>query len=141
MSGRIKHTGVIERVGEGHLVVRIEQQSACAACSAKGHCTAADKKEKMVDVYNFDASEDYRVGETVTVIAATQVGMKAVNYAFSIPFIVLVAVLFAAMRLSGSEAVAAASAIAAVGVYYFALYLMRGKLREKLSFSVERENI
>ena len=36
MADIIKHRGIVEKVEGAHVVVRIVQTSACAACSAKG---------------------------------------------------------------------------------------------------------
>ncbi|MCQ5209089.1 SoxR reducing system RseC family protein, partial [Bacteroides thetaiotaomicron] len=38
----IKHLGFVENIQGSHLSVRIVQTWACAACSAKGHCSSAD---------------------------------------------------------------------------------------------------
>jgi len=49
----IEHEGIIEKIRGNHITVRILQQSACGACHAKGMCTAADTKEKLVDVSDY----------------------------------------------------------------------------------------
>ena len=46
----IKHLGIVENIQGSHLSVRIVQTSACAACSAKGHCSSADSKDKVIDI-------------------------------------------------------------------------------------------
>ena len=63
----IKHLGIVENIQGSHLSVRIVQTSACAACSAKGHCSSADSKDKIIDIIDTAASS-YRVGEKVMVI-------------------------------------------------------------------------
>ena len=50
MADIIKHQGIVENINSSHIKVRIVQTSACAACSAKGHCASADTKEKIIDV-------------------------------------------------------------------------------------------
>jgi len=135
--GKIKHSGRIEGIYDDKLTVRILQMSACAACHAKGHCGAADKKEKIVDVYDFDRTAKWQEGQEVDVVASDKVGMQAVIYAFSLPFIVLVAVLFIVMKITGSEVTAALASLGSLVVYYLILYMLRGKLREKLTFKIE----
>ena len=61
MADIIKHRGIVEKVEGSHVVVRIVQTSACAACSAKGLCNASESKEKQIDVYEVNAP--YRLGE------------------------------------------------------------------------------
>ena len=80
MADIIKHRGIVEKVEGSHVVVRIVQTSACAACSAKGLCNASESKEKQIDVYEVNAP--YQVGEEVVLIGTTSMGMRAVALAF-----------------------------------------------------------
>ena len=51
MADVIKHDGVVDSIEGNCIHVRIVQASACAACGAKSLCSAAESKEKIVDVY------------------------------------------------------------------------------------------
>ena len=82
--------------------MRIVQTSACAACSAKGHCSSADSKDKIIDIID-TAAASYRVGEKVMVIGETSMGMMAVVLAFIIPFILLIFSLLLFMALMENE--------------------------------------
>jgi sigma-E factor negative regulatory protein RseC len=139
MADIIKHTGVVEQIDGTHVTVRIVQTSACAACSVKGHCHASDSKEKTVDVYCPQAGQ-YQAGQRVTVCGTTSMGMRAVFIAFGIPFFVLIIALFAAMRLTGSEAWAGLIALAALVPYYLIIYISRAKLGRKFVFTIEPIN-
>ena len=75
------------------LKVRIRQTSACAACSAKAHCNASETKEKLIDVRN-ERGIPCRAGQEVVICGAASMGMKAVGWAFALPFAVVVASLF-----------------------------------------------
>lgn len=89
----IKHLGIVENIQGSHLSVRIVQTSACAACSAKGHCSSADSKDKIIDIIDTAASS-YQVGEKVMVVGETSMGMMAVVLAFVLPFVLLIFSLF-----------------------------------------------
>ena len=138
MSNKIRHAGVIEEVGADRIKVRILQTSACAACKVAGHCNASESKEKLIDVYGQEVS-DYQVGEHVVVVASPEVGMRAVAWGFGIPFVLLVLTVFLMVRLTGNEGIAALSSLGTLLPYYLVLYLLRDKLRERLSFGIERE--
>ena len=69
----IKHLGIVENIQGSHLSVRIVQTSACAACSAKGHCSSADSKDKIIDITDA-AADSYQTGERVMVIGETSMG-------------------------------------------------------------------
>jgi positive regulator of sigma E activity len=61
----IDHEGIVEAISGDVARVKIDAQSACAACHAKGVCTAADKEEKIMEVplngVSLDPGEKVRV--------------------------------------------------------------------------------
>ena len=135
----IKHLGIVENIQGSHLSVRIVQTSACAACSAKGHCSSADSKDKIIDIIDTAASS-YRVGEKVMVIGETSMGMMAVVLAFIIPFILLIFSLFLFMALMESELYSALLSLAILIPYYFILWLNKTRLKQKFSFTIKPIN-
>ena len=136
MSNKIKHSGVVENIVGDCVSVRIVQTSACAACKVASHCNAAESKEKLVDV-RCTNSAAYKKGQQVVVTASTEVAARALLLGFGLPFVVLVSVLFIVLQVSGNEALAALSGLAALLPYYVALYLFRNRIREQLSFAIE----
>ena len=116
--------------------MRIVQTSSCAACKVAGYCNAAESKEKMIDVY-CDAVADYKVGQQVTVSTSGQVAVKALLWAFGVPFVLLLAMLILVLLLTGNEGWAALSALAILVPYYAILWLLRDKMREQLAFTIE----
>ena len=135
----IKHLGIVENIQGSHLSVRIVQTSACAACSAKGHCSSADSKDKIIDIIDTAASS-YRVGEKVMVIGETSMGMMAVVLAFIIPFILLIFSLFLFMALIENELYSALLSLAILIPYYFILWLNKTRLKQKFSFTIKPIN-
>ena len=138
MADIIKHRGIVEKVEGSHVVVRIVQTSACAACSAKGLCNASESKEKQIDVYEVNAS--YRIGEEVMLIGSTSMGMRAVALAFGGPVLLLILALFVAMRVTDGDAlVSSLVALLAVIPYYLVIYFMKDKLNKTFSFTIEKQ--
>ena len=135
----IKHLGIVENIQGSHLSVRIVQTSACAACSAKGHCSSADSKDKIIDIIDTAASS-YRVGEKVMVIGETSMGMMAVVLAFIIPFILLIFSLFLFMALMENELYSALLSLAILIPNYFILWLNKTRLKQKFSFTIKPIN-
>lgn len=86
----------MESIQGSHLRVRIVQTSACAACSAKGHCSSADSQEKLIDITD-PAASLRQVGEKVLVVGELSMGMLAVLLAFVFSFFLLVISLFVLM--------------------------------------------
>ena len=135
----IKHLGIVESIQGSHLSVRIVQTSACAACSAKGHCSSADSKDKIIDIINTAASS-YQVGERVMVVGEMSMGMMAVVLAFIIPFVLLIFSLFLFVALIGNELYAALLSLAILIPYYFILWLNKTRLKQKFSFTIKPIN-
>lgn len=137
MSNKIKHAGVVDGV-EGECVrVRILQSSACSACKVAAHCNASGTKEKIIDVMDADASH-YQKGDQVMVVADTAVGFRASLYGYLLPLILMVVTLVGVLAATHSEGLAAVSALGILIPYYVLLFLMRNKLRNRLSFTLER---
>lgn len=137
MSNKIKHAGVVDGV-EGECVrVRILQSSACSACKVAAHCNASETKEKIIDVMDADASH-YQKGDQVMVVADTAVGFRASLYGYLLPLILMVVTLVVVLAATHSEGLAALSALGILMPYYVLLFLMRNKLRNRLSFTLER---
>ena len=137
MSNKIKHAGVVDGV-EGECVrVRILQSSACSACKVAAHCNASETKEKIIDVMDADASH-YQKGDQVMVVADTAVGFRASLYGYLLPLILMVVPLVGVLAATHSEGLAAVSALGILIPYYVLLFLMRNKLRNRLSFTLER---
>ncbi|MBE6284087.1 MAG: RseC/MucC family positive regulator of sigma(E) [Mediterranea massiliensis] len=138
MATTIKHQGVIETIEDSHIQVRILQTSACASCSIKGHCTSVDVDEKLIDIHTSDA-HTYQVGESVWVMGALSMGMKAVLLAFVLPLVILVAALFILMNVLEDELLAVAGSIVCLSVYYILLRLLfKSVWKGKFSFYIQR---
>lgn len=137
MNNKIKHTGVVDHVENGCVVVKIMQSSACSACKVAAHCNASETKEKMVEVQDSDAAR-FAQGDRVVVVADSSVGFRASLYGYLLPLVLMVATLVVVLKMTQSEGVAALLALGILIPYYIGLYLMRNKLRSRLQFSIER---
>lgn len=139
MAKTIKHQGVIETIEGSHIQVRILQTSACASCSIKGHCTSVDVDEKLIDVYTPEANT-YKIGESVWVMGALSMGIKAVLLAFVLPLIILVAALFILMTILKDELLAIAGSIVCLSFYYIVLkILFKSVWKGEFAFYIQKE--
>ncbi len=132
----IDHEGIIERIDGGVAHVRIDSQSACAACHAKGACSAADQGEKFLDVAI--QGESYNAGEVVRVEVSKHLGFKAVALGYIYPFLVLMAVLITLTLLGFDEMRAGIYALLSLIPYYLLLYLIRGRIGSAFTFSIKK---
>ncbi len=136
MSANIKHCGIVDEITDGCIKVRIVQSSACASCKVASRCNASESKEKIVEVYDEDTNM-FSIGDNVTVTASQGMGFLAVLLSSVIPLFLLIAVLASVLAATSSEAWAALASLGALAPYYLILYMLKDKIRSRLSFKIE----
>ncbi len=136
MTGRVRHSGVVEAVTKTGVRVRIVQTSACASCKISGHCNASESKTKYVDVRN-SAVGDLKVGDQVSVSASQSVVAKALLLSFGVPFVVLVGVLAAVYTSTGNDVLSGSVAILSLLPYYLLLYCLRDRVGRSVVFAID----
>ncbi len=132
----IDHDGIIDHIDGGVAHVKIDSQSACSACHAKGVCGAADQKEKFLDVTLQD--ESYKTGEVVRVMVAKRLGFKAVALGYFYPFLLLMAVLIILIMAGVGELTAGLFSLLSLIPYYLGLYLARKWIESSFTFSIQK---
>lgn len=134
----IRHIGVIEKIEDRHMVVRIVQYSACSECNAKAYCSSSDKKEKFLDVYYFKGN--FRVGERVIISGKQSSGLKAVLIAYVVPLILMVCGMALGFYclFPGNEGISALIALGLPLLYYLFLYPFRNFLQKRFVFLVNK---
>lgn len=132
----ICHSGIIKTIDAQHIVVAILSQAACTSCHAKGACSAADIKEKEIEVTKWQG--DFKPGEQVEIISNESQGFRAVFLAYVLPLILMVAELFIVLHTTNNEMIAALGALCILASYYFILYTFRQKLLKSLKFDIRK---
>jgi len=135
MSGEITHTGIIKKLSENKIIVGIVNESACASCHAKGACTAADMKDKEVEITRFDG--EFAVGQHVTIIGKTIQGFKALLLGYLLPFIVVMATLIISTTLGFSETTTGLASLGILLPYYGILYALKNKIKKSFEFEIK----
>jgi sigma-E factor negative regulatory protein RseC len=136
----VSHKGTIVEISEGNIRVEIINKSMCAACHAKGFCSAGDTKDKIIDVAYFNNGE-YQLGDEVEVTMKRSMGFKAVWISYVIPLAILLIFLLTLQGLGFAELHAGLAAAAAVCIYYLVVYLFRDKIADKFVFTIAKNNI
>ena len=134
MKEAVYQKGRIIRITPQTTTVSIEQHGACSACHAAGLCGMAEVAEKAVEVPT-DPYASYGVGDQVEVVLKASMGMKAVYLAYLIPLVVMLAVILGLVALGVGEVAAGIAGLAAVGVYYLLLWLLRDRFRNEYVFT------
>lgn len=139
MAGReeITHPGKILEVTPSQVLVQIEARSACASCHASALCGMSESEQKIVSV-PATLKDNFLPGQEVDVVLKASMGHKAVWLAYCIPLVVLLAVMFTALKAGASELAAAGLGLSAMAVYYFVIWLVRDRLRTEYNFIIRK---
>ena len=138
MAEIIEHSGIVERTERGRVIVKIVANSACGTCAARQACGMSESQEKIVTIPT-ERSAEYAAGDTVKVGVYRNAASRAVMIAYVGGLVVLVGVL---ALMSGieqvSEGVSALSAIGAVAIYYFGIWVFRKKIDKTIHFTITK---
>lgn len=139
----IDHDGRITAVnpGKGTVTVTLTEDADCGGCPAGKLCSNFTPDKNVVEVAVRDTSR-FRVGEFVAVRGSERLHRKAIMLVTVIPSVALIAVMIGVYLLTGSQLAACLSAIGAMLVFFWGLYLMRHRLAHEFVFEiVPEENI
>ena len=136
---RIEHSGVILSVDPDIVTVEIINKSACSSCSSKSACFLGESESKVVQVEN-RGYHLFEEGESVNMVLKRSLGFKALWLSYLVPLIILIVMLLLMTQLGFSEPVVGLCIVGGIAVYYFVIYLLRGKLKKEFVFTIEKIN-
>ena len=138
MGSSVQHRGIVERIVGDIVYVSVEQQSACAACHAKGICTEQGSK-RTIEVRSDHASQ-YNVGDRVIVaLLNNAMGFSSIIWGYMLPLMVLIVGLLLCKAIGLGDGPSAVISIVAVAIYYGAMYIFRNKIEKKIQFTIIKE--
>lgn len=132
----IEHSGIIEKIDNEGILVKIVSQSACASCHAKGYCSTSDQEEKEVLIKNFNGH--YFIGEKVNVLLERSQGMKAIMIGYVFPFLLVLVFLLILSSMDIGELKVGIISVSSLIPYYFTIFLLKDKINNKFSFSLRK---
>ncbi|MDH6304564.1 positive regulator of sigma E activity [Parabacteroides sp. PF5-5] len=137
MKDTICHSGVIEKISDHTVFVKIIQQSACAGCHAKSMCMAADSKDKIIEIP--DTTGSFHVNEQVVISGQSSMGLQAVFLAFVLPLFLIIFGIALTVNIYQSELIGALTGLSILLFYYGVLYITRDKLKKKFIFTLKKQ--
>lgn len=133
---KIKHGGTVVKIDKNLISVKIVSLSACASCKSKGMCSMSNSKEKIIEVQTPNP-ENYTVGQSVNIVMQEFLGLKAVFWAYVMPFLVCVGALFGLSFVFENELIYGIGAVLAAALYYFTLKLFSDKFSKEFVWYLE----
>jgi sigma-E factor negative regulatory protein RseC len=135
----IEHPGIIDRIEDNKVWVRIQSQSACGSCHSKSMCGMAEVADKVVEVDQHQNQKQYKTGDYVTVSLKKSSGYRALFLGYLLPFILVMATLIATFNLTGNEALAALLSLGITVPYYTLLYAKRDVIKSSFRFFIKNQ--
>ena len=131
------HRGVVREVYGQMVVVGIEAVGACEGCKVKSLCGLSGENDKEVVVWDKNASA-YGVGDEVVVGVGTAMALRAVVWAYIVPFLLMLATLLTLSGYGFPEPVQGLATLGAVAIYYVVLWFFRAKLERDIVFKISK---
>ena len=135
MNQRISHEGIITRIDNDNVQIKILSKSACASCNIKGACNMSEMKEKIIDIPR-PKDKNLSIGQEVKISMRLGQANKAVIFAYVIPVIILVGMIFILNALKFDEGINALISIGSLVPYYLILFLFRNNLKRKFEYEI-----
>ena len=132
---KINHEGIVLKApGDGTADVEIVTGSACSGCHAKSACSLGNSDVRVINVRS---DEKLSPGDKVTVVMEQSQGFRALAIGYVIPFLVLIAFFIALTVAGAGELSSALLSFASLAVYYFIVWLLRGRIEKKFEFKIK----
>ena len=135
MENRISHEGIVTKIDNENIEVKILSQSACAACNIKGACNMSEMKEKII-IIPAPKDKNLSIGQEVKISMGLGQANRAVIFAYVIPVVILISMIFILNSLKIEEGINALISIGSLIPYYLILFLFKDKIKRKFEYEI-----
>ena len=135
MEHRISHEGIITGIDDNNVQIKILSKSACASCNIKGACNMSEMKEKIISI-PIPKDKNLSIGQEVKISMKIGQANRAVIFAYVIPVIILISMIFILSALKTDEGISALVSIGSLVPYYFILFLFRNKIKSRFEYEI-----
>jgi sigma-E factor negative regulatory protein RseC len=133
----LKHEGVISKISENSITVALKGNINCEGCKAQSACGVSDSNDKEIEIFN--SHQSFHLNEPVDVVLQSELGLKAVFWAYVFPFILLFIVLIIA-SLFYKEWIAGLMALTVLAPYYLMLYVLKNTFQKAFQVKILKFN-
>ena len=136
MNDTVSHEGIITSINEDEVQVKILSRSGCVSCNIKSACNMSEMQEKIITI-PAPKDKNLSIGQEVKISIGIGQANKAVVFAYIIPLIILVSMIFVLNALKLEEGINALISIGSLIPYYLILYLFRDKIKRKFEYEID----
>lgn len=140
----MKHSGVISKISNSAITVSLEGNINCESCNAKAACGISESNSKEIEIKSPPSEragtfQSFKLNESVDVVMQTELGLKAVFWAYVFPFILMIVVLVVSSNLF-KEWIAGLLSLFVLIPYYFMLFVLKNSFRKAFKVSILKNN-
>ncbi|MBV1923409.1 MAG: SoxR reducing system RseC family protein [Flavobacteriaceae bacterium] len=129
----VLHDGVVTKITDDIITISLKGNINCEGCKAKMACGVSESTDKEIEVINNFSK--IQLNENVEVALNKSLGLRAVFFAYVLPFILLLSVLLISSNFV-KEWLAGILSILVLIPYYTIIYLMKNSFKETFKFSI-----
>ena len=135
MEHRVSHEGIVTEIDNNNIQIKILSKSACASCNIKTACNMSEMQEKIITIAA-PKDKDLSVGQEVEISIALGQANKAVIFAYVIPSIILISMIFILNGFKIDEGINALISIGSLIPYYLILFLFKDKIKRNFEYEI-----
>ena len=136
MNERVSHDGIITGINGDEVEVKILSKSACVSCNIKGACNMSEMQEKIITI-PAPKDKNLSIGQEVKISMGLGQANRAVIFAYVIPVIILISIIFILNALKIDEGINALISIGTLIPYYLILYLFKDKIKRNFEYEIQ----
>ena len=135
MSNIVSHEGIVTNINGDDVEIKILSKSACASCNIKTACNMSEMQEKIITIAA-PKDKELSVGQEVKVSIALGQANKAVIFAYVIPSIILISMIFILNGFKIDEGINALISIGSLIPYYLILFIFKDKIKRNFEYEI-----
>ena len=136
MENKISHEGIVTKINSDIIEVKIISKSACASCNIKTACNMSEMQEKTISI-PAPKDKNLSIGQEVKISMGLGQANRAVIFAYVIPVVVLISMIFILSNLKIDEGINALISIGTLIPYYLILFLFKDKIKRKFEYEIQ----
>ena len=129
--------GIIEKVTDDTLEIRIKCMSSCECCSGRENCGIKSQISKILKIKADVDNKKYREGQEVELSVSLKTGIVSLFFAYILPLILVVSVLCISLYFTNSETASAIYSLSILFPYYFLLFYLNSWLKKRLEIKIK----
>ena len=135
MEHKVSHEGIVTNIKGDDVEIKILSKSACVSCNIKTACNMSEMQEKIITIAA-PKNKELSIGQEVKVSIALGQANKAVIFAYVIPSIILISMIFILNFFKIDEGINALISIGTLVPYYLILFLFKDKIKRNFEYEI-----